>query len=294
MTAPVAAFVAVVDIAGAVEPPHPDPDNPITATASNRTNEQFTPEPFTNPPLAMPQAPAAAGSHYLYYSVYQIPKRNANPGRPWNMGRKKADPRTVAERRSQILAGARRCFARYGYAGATVEALEKCCGVTRGTLFKYFPNKKTLLLAVVEQETAKRRSVFDRLAEDIPVYASLRSVLWQAVRMQLRLSQQDPDALRLRLELLRLGETDQTLTAAVRGFEQAQREWRHLLVRRLFEHGLIHPDWSPAQATELLSTVFLGLVTQTSYRFPVALSEGQLSALVAGTLCSVLGECKRG
>ena len=43
-----------------------------------------------------------------------------------------------AERREQILAGARRCFAEHGYGGATVVRLEQATGLSRGAIFNYF------------------------------------------------------------------------------------------------------------------------------------------------------------
>ena len=47
-------------------------------------------------------------------------------------------------RRAQILDGARRCFARHGYAGATVARLEEEIGLSRGAIFNYFPSKLDL------------------------------------------------------------------------------------------------------------------------------------------------------
>jgi AcrR family transcriptional regulator len=48
------------------------------------------------------------------------------------------------ERREQILAGARRCFAQHGYEGATVVRLEHEIGLSRGAIFNYFPSKDEL------------------------------------------------------------------------------------------------------------------------------------------------------
>jgi AcrR family transcriptional regulator len=47
-------------------------------------------------------------------------------------------------RRTEILAGARRAFGRWGYAGTTVARLEGEIGLSRGAIFHYFPNKKAL------------------------------------------------------------------------------------------------------------------------------------------------------
>ena len=41
-------------------------------------------------------------------------------------------------RRERILEGARRCFARYGYEGATVVRLEQEIGLSRGAIFNWF------------------------------------------------------------------------------------------------------------------------------------------------------------
>jgi TetR/AcrR family transcriptional regulator, transcriptional repressor of aconitase len=57
-------------------------------------------------------------------------------------------------RRGQILAGARTCFARYGYEGATVRRLEEQTGLSRGAIFHHFRDKETLFLAVAEDDAA--------------------------------------------------------------------------------------------------------------------------------------------
>ena len=50
------------------------------------------------------------------------------------------------ERREQILAGARRCFAEHGYEGATVARLEAEIGLSRGAIFNYFSSKEDLFV----------------------------------------------------------------------------------------------------------------------------------------------------
>jgi AcrR family transcriptional regulator len=56
------------------------------------------------------------------------------------------------ERRRQILDGARRAFARYGYEGATVNRLEEETGLSRGAIFSYFPNKWELFFALASED----------------------------------------------------------------------------------------------------------------------------------------------
>jgi TetR/AcrR family transcriptional regulator, transcriptional repressor of aconitase len=61
-------------------------------------------------------------------------------------------PKVTAEhlesRRTQILDGARRVFAQYGYHGATVARLEEATGLSRGAIFHYFDDKDDLFLAL--------------------------------------------------------------------------------------------------------------------------------------------------
>ena len=57
-------------------------------------------------------------------------------------------------RRREILAGARTCFARHGYEGATVRRLEEAIGLSRGAIFHHFRDKESLFLAVAEDDAA--------------------------------------------------------------------------------------------------------------------------------------------
>jgi AcrR family transcriptional regulator len=57
-------------------------------------------------------------------------------------------------RRQEILAGARACFARHGYEGATVRRLERETGLSRGAIFHHFRDKESLFLAVAEDDAA--------------------------------------------------------------------------------------------------------------------------------------------
>jgi len=63
-------------------------------------------------------------------------------------------PDQLAARRQEILAGARACFARYGYEGATVRLLEKETGLSRGAIFHHFRDKESLFIAVAQDDAA--------------------------------------------------------------------------------------------------------------------------------------------
>ncbi|MHA6782659.1 TetR/AcrR family transcriptional regulator [Pseudonocardia saturnea] len=65
----------------------------------------------------------------------------------------------LAARRQEILDGARRCFARHGYEGATVRRLEQSTGMSRGAIFHYFRDKDALFLALAEQDAERMADV---------------------------------------------------------------------------------------------------------------------------------------
>ena len=61
----------------------------------------------------------------------------------------------LAARRQQILDGARSCFSRHGYEGATVRRLEQATGLSRGAIFHHFRDKDALFFALAEQDAQR-------------------------------------------------------------------------------------------------------------------------------------------
>src|SRR2546425_12166944 len=62
-------------------------------------------------------------------------------------------------RRRQILDGARSCFAKFGYEGATVRRLEEATGLSRGAIFHHFRDKESLFLALAEDDALRMADV---------------------------------------------------------------------------------------------------------------------------------------
>ncbi|HLY93447.1 MAG TPA: helix-turn-helix domain-containing protein [Gaiellaceae bacterium] len=58
-------------------------------------------------------------------------------------------------RRAQILEGAQRTFATYGYDGATVARLEEETGLSRGAIFHYYAGKQELFIALAHDLNAR-------------------------------------------------------------------------------------------------------------------------------------------
>jgi TetR/AcrR family transcriptional regulator, transcriptional repressor of aconitase len=98
-----------------------------------------------------------------------------------------------AERREQILEGARRCFAEHGYEGATVAKLEREIGLSRGAIFNYFPSKEDLFVELAVRDNAR--------ISEIWINEGLDAVVREVVEL-------DPAWLSVVLELFRRARTD--------------------------------------------------------------------------------------
>ena len=56
----------------------------------------------------------------------------------------------------QVLAGARDVFMADGFEGASVDAIARAAGVSKATLYSYFPDKRLLFMEVADTECARQ------------------------------------------------------------------------------------------------------------------------------------------
>ncbi len=72
-------------------------------------------------------------------------------------------------RRRQIIMGAAQIFSEKGYHKATTRQIAKAAGISEGTIYNYFENKRDLLLGMIEVMAAQSvREVIQTQAEDNP------------------------------------------------------------------------------------------------------------------------------
>jgi AcrR family transcriptional regulator len=69
------------------------------------------------------------------------------------------DRETDTAKRQQILDGARRCFLAQGFDGASMNDIVTEAGVSKGTVYAYFPSKEKLFGAMIFED---RRSLAER------------------------------------------------------------------------------------------------------------------------------------
>src|SRR3954463_13020167 len=85
-------------------------------------------------------------------------------------------------RRAEILDGARRAFADYGYEGATVAKLEEATGLSRGAIFHYFENKNDLFVELAMEMNMRFGDIlFENGLEDALRSVAAENPEWLAV-----------------------------------------------------------------------------------------------------------------
>ena len=92
----------------------------------------------------------------------------------------------------QILTGAKEAFVEFGYEGTSVDEIARRAGVSKGTLYSYFPDKAGLFAAIVQeacQEQARR--LFEAKPDEGAIAATLRRIAGEMVAFLLSPFAQD-------------------------------------------------------------------------------------------------------
>ena len=157
-------------------------------------------------------------------------------------------------RRDQILAGARRAFARYGYEGATVARLEEEIGLSRGAIFNYYPSKLDLFVALATEDEAR---ILETWVED-GFEAMLRAI-----------AEENPDWLGVYLENGRRLRTDEEFRKRWKSRNPELEQRAHDWLADLQAKGEIRADMPLDQIGRFFGLVADGVVLHTSMGFPV-------------------------
>lgn len=167
-------------------------------------------------------------------------------------------------RRRQILDGARTCFARHGYEGATVRKLEHATGLSRGAIFHHFRDKESLFLALAEEDARRMAGV---VAEQGLVQV-MRNLVAAPPRDADAGERSPADWLGTRLEVSRRLRTDPEFRArwAERSAQLTTATRQRLLRQR--EAGKLRDDVDVDLLTSFLELVMEGLVSHLAMGFP--------------------------
>ena len=103
-------------------------------------------------------------------------------------------------RRQLILAAAKRCFARHGFAGTTTKSVAAAAAISEGLLFKHFPSKAALYAEILAEECEADPDLAHLLGQE-PSTATLVELVKGMVRhfLQIRDVPDEEEAQRIRL-----------------------------------------------------------------------------------------------
>ena len=149
--------------------------------------------------------------------------------------------------RTEILEGARRCFAGHGYEEATVVRLEEATGRSRGAIFHHFPTKLDLFLAVLERDAEREAARWEA--------GSVADVL-------AGLAAEDPDWATVVIEQSRRRRTDASFRDRWSRRTDLVRDALRTLVRRERAAGRVAPAVPDEVAARFISVVGDGLLLQ--------------------------------
>ena len=178
-------------------------------------------------------------------------------------------------RRRQILDGARTCFARYGYEGATVRRLEEATGLSRGAIFHHFRDKESLFLALAEEDALRMAEVVAEqgLVQVMRDLLSPPSKLAEPKLAEPKLAEHDQGAhpaewLGTRLEVSRRLRTDPDFRARwAQRSEQLGAATRQRLLRQRAA-GKLRDDVDVEVLSSYLELVLEGLVSHLAMGLP--------------------------
>lgn len=161
----------------------------------------------------------------------------------------------------QVLDGARRIFMSDGFEGASVDKIAKSAGVSKATLYSYFPDKKSLFTEVARTECSRQA---DAAISAIDMTAPIKQVLSAAGNHMIRFFISDFGQRTFRTCV---GETDRFPELGHAFYKSGPMVVRETLVR-YFEHAITagelqvdDKDLAASQFAELCKAdVFLKIV----------------------------------
>lgn len=131
----------------------------------------------------------------------------------------------------QVLEGARTVFLRDGYEGASMDAIAREAGVSKATLYSYFPDKRMMFIEVFRGELIREAADAGALIDvDLPVRQILPFVV--QIMAAHRIS-----PLGLRMFRIGVGEAERFPELAREYYQSGPLLWRQKLVRYL-ERGV--------------------------------------------------------
>lgn len=169
------------------------------------------------------------------------------------------DPDKHAIQRQAILAAARTCFARKGFHQTSTEAICAEAGTSSGKLFHYFPNKKAIILAVVEQQNRQMADWIDSLQQQADASAVLSDLLNGILHLAA-----DTAERHLILEIAAEGARDRDVAVANMKGDRLLAQGLTSLLRAAVAGGQARPQVADDRAVQFLMVLIDGIFSRVA------------------------------
>ncbi|MGW4126661.1 TetR/AcrR family transcriptional regulator [Amycolatopsis japonica] len=150
------------------------------------------------------------------------------------------DPAKHEAKRRAILDAAAWRFSEKGFEKTTTAEICRAAGISTGSLFHYFPNKRAVFVGIFEQDADETAALLADAGEIEDPWESILHVVAHVSEQLLH-----PVAAKLVLEVAAQCSRDADLAELVQGNDRALRDGLTLLVTRAVDAGRIDPGLPP-------------------------------------------------
>lgn len=180
--------------------------------------------------------------------------------------------------RERLLRAAEQLFSKRGYDTSSIAAVAARAGVGVSTLYHHFPDKRALLLALIDEwsarELARGRTELDAIRAS---FSDLRSAIRGYLDLRYRALRDDGG---LTLLLRSLGEHDPEVRSRLERLDHVVAERVRDLITSGQAQGVVRPEVDPIPAALLIRHALRGAATEVLvHRLPEAEPERVLEAL---------------
>lgn len=171
-------------------------------------------------------------------------------------------------RRAEILAAARRCFVRDGFHGTSMQDLLAEVGLSSGAVYRYFPGKRDMILAIAEDNLAEVTGEVRRMAaaETAVSIGELLARIFQVIKARHEEDGFAAIALLVWAESLR----DPTLAERIKEALIDVAAELAIIVRKRQESGALPADALADQLTQVIVATVPGYILQLATLGPAA------------------------
>jgi AcrR family transcriptional regulator len=189
--------------------------------------------------------------------------------------RRAAREEILAKTRQRLLEAATTEFAREGYVGANVNRISKAAGFAKGTIYNYFPSKRALMLALIDEIAATHVDfILQRVEpEDDPIQRMERFF-----SAGFAFVEQHPTQAQVIINAI-YGSDDGFKQQAYQAYESLFT----MIIQDIVETGIARGDFRPVDpdlTTALIMTIYLGSCSQLDAEGKIWLDPAQVVRFV--------------